>query len=103
MMMPRDPVAAVTHLDPYPYYAELVGRSPVHRDDRIGMWVVASAEAVGAVLASEICRVRPPAEPVPRALVGAPAGEVFRHLVRMNDGAAHRALRPAVSATLAGL
>ncbi|HEV8584515.1 MAG TPA: cytochrome P450 [Methylomirabilota bacterium] len=56
-----------------------------------------------AVLTSELCRVRPPAEPVPKALVGSPAGEIFGALVRMNDGAAHLRLKPGVSASLAML
>src|SRR5207253_388901 len=37
-------------------------------------------------------------EPVPRSLVGSPAGEVFALLVRMNDGAFHAQHRPAVDA-----
>jgi cytochrome P450 len=48
-------------------------------------------------------RVRPTAEPVPRAIVGSAAGEVFGHLVRMNDGVAHQAHRPALQRALAGL
>jgi cytochrome P450 len=97
---PRDPIAAVTHPDPYPYYADLVTRRPLYRDDALGLWVASSAGAVSPVLASELCRVRPPTEPVPKALVGSPAGEIFRHLVRMNDGPGHARLKPAVSATL---
>jgi cytochrome P450 len=97
---PPDPVAAVTHPDPYPFYAELVAKRPLDRDDSLGLWVAASAEAVTAVLASDLCRVRPPAEPVPRALVGSPAGEIFRHLVRMTDGPGHAPCKHAVAATL---
>jgi cytochrome P450 len=100
---PRDPVAAVTHPDPYPYYAELVAARPLYRDDRQGYWVASSAAAVTAVLTSERCRVRPPAEPVPKALVGSPAGEIFRRLVRMTDGAGHDAAKYAVAATLHSL
>jgi cytochrome P450 len=99
---PRDAIAAVTHPDPYPYYRDLVARTPVYRDEALGLWVVASATAVRAALTSELCRVRPPAEPVPRALVGSAAGEIFAGLVRMNDGAVHAALKPRVSAMLAG-
>ena len=66
---PSDPIAAVTHADPYPYYAELVARRPIYRDEALGLWVAADAAAVTAVLTSEATRVRPPAEPVPRALV----------------------------------
>src|SRR3954454_3330356 len=97
---PSDPIAAVTFPDPYPFYAELVARG-LYRDETLGLWVAASAEAVTAVLASDLCRVRPPSEPVPRALVGSPAGEIFRHLVRMNDGPVHDSCRQAVVAMLA--
>jgi cytochrome P450 len=96
---PTDPIAAVTFPDPYPFYAELAARG-LYRDETLGLWIAASAEAVTAVLASDLCRVRPPAEPVPRALVGSPAGEIFRHLVRMNDGPLHDSCRQAVSAML---
>jgi len=103
MTPPSSPVAAVTHADPYPYYAELVARRPIHRDEALGLWVAAGAAAVTATLTSEVARVRPPAEPVPRALLGSAAGEIFRQLVRMNDGAAHLRLKPGVAATVATL
>ena len=96
---PPDPIAAVTFPDPYPFYTDLVARG-LYRDEALGLWIAASAEAVTAVLKSDLCRVRPPAEPVPRALVGSPAGEIFRHLVRMNDGPVHDSCRQAVSAML---
>src|SRR5213593_1263292 len=86
MERPRDPIAAVTHADPYPYYAELVAARPFHRDEALGLWIAASAAAVRAVLTSGLCRVRPAPEPVPRSLVGSPAADVFRLLVRMTDG-----------------
>ena len=100
---PADAVAAATHSDPYPYYARLVAERPMHRDDRLGAWVAASATAVTEVLTSSICRVRPPAEPVPRAIDGSPAGEIFRHLVRMNDGAMHCPFKRAIVGTLGSL
>src|SRR5713101_9092331 len=100
MTRPDNPIDAVTHLDPYPYYAELVAHQPIYRDDALGLWVAASAAAVNAVLHSDLCRVRPPAEPVPKALLGSPAADIFRHLVRMNDGMGHCPFRQAVSATL---
>ena len=103
MPAPRDPIAAVTHPDPYPYYAELVARTPLYHDPGLGLWIASSAAAVTAVLTSELCRVRPPAEPVPVALLGSPAADVFRHLVRMNDGPAHATFKPAVAATLRDL
>jgi len=100
MALPRDPVAAVTHPDPYPYYASLVAERPVYREEALGLWVASSAAAVTAVLSSDLCRVRPPAEPVPRGLLGSPAGDIFGHLVRMNDGPGHCPFKQAVSATL---
>lgn len=98
--VPRDPIAAVTHRDPYPYYARLAAQKPLHRDEALGLWVASSAATVTAVLTSDLCRVRPPAEPVPKALLGSPAADIFRHLVRMNDGAGHCPFTRAVSATL---
>jgi cytochrome P450 len=98
--VPRDPIAAVTHRDPYPYYARLVAEKPFYRDEALGLWVASSAAAVTAVLTSDLCRVRPPAEPVPKALLESPAADIFRHLVRMNDGVGHCPFKQAVSATL---
>ncbi len=100
---PANPIAAVTHPDPYPYYADLVARQPLSRDETLGLWVATSAANVTAVLTSDLVQVRPAAEPVPRALLGSPAGDIFGHLVRMNDGAYHRAFKGAVSATLQSL
>jgi len=96
---PSDPIAAATHSDPYPYYARLVAERPLYRDERLDLWVASSAAAVLDVLSSEICRVRPPAEPVPRSLVGSPAGEIFRQLVRMNDGDQHCPFKTAIVGT----
>ena len=101
MHAPANAVAAVTHPDPYPFYAALVAERPLYRDD--ALWVATGADAVTAVLQSGLCRVRPPAEPVPRALLGSPAATLFRHLVRMTDGAGHCPLKRAVTSTLAGV
>ena len=98
---PATPLAAVTHPDPYPYYAGLVARTPLARDAGLGLWVAASAEAVTGVLTSERCRVRPVEEPVPKALVGTAVGEIFSRLVRMNDGPRHAALKPTIEAIVA--
>jgi cytochrome P450 len=100
MTPPPHPFAAVTHADPYPYYAELVARRPLYRDDTLGLWVASSASAVTAVLTSELCRVRPVAEPVPRALLGSRAGDIFGSMIRMNDGDAHADVKPAVAGML---
>ena len=99
-MPPHDPIAAVTHPDPYAYYADLVARTPLYYDRTLALWVAVSAAAVTAVLASASCLVRPQAEPVPAALLGSPPGDIFRHLVRMRDGPGHCSLKRAVAATL---
>jgi len=95
----KDPIAAVTHPDPYPYYADLASR-PLHRDETLGLWVASSAADVTAALTSELGRVRPPAEPVPKTLLGSPAAEIFGRLIRMNDGPGHCPFNRAVGATL---
>lgn len=100
MKPPADPIAAVTHPDPYPYYRELVARSPFSRNDALGLWVAASADAVTAVLTSPLGRVRPLPEPVPSALAGSPAAEIFGRLVRMTDGPGHGVLKPVVATTI---
>ena len=100
MHPPTDPIAAVTHPDPYPYYAALAAERPLYRDATLGLWVASGAGVVGEVLASDACRVRPAAEPVPAALLGTAAGDLFARLVRMTDGPAHRPLRRAVAAAL---
>ncbi len=100
---PRHPIEAVTHPDPYPYYADLVHRSPLYRDVALDMWVACSAAAVRAVLTAPACRVRPSTEPVPRAIAGRPAGDIFSRLVRQNDGAGHQPMKQAVAATLESL
>ncbi len=102
-MPPHDPIAAVTHPDPYPYYADLAARTPLYRDETRGLWVAASAAAVTDALSSACCQVRPPTEPVPMALLGSPAGDIFRRLARMNDGPGHGSLKRAIGASLGGL
>jgi len=102
--MPVDPVAAVTHADPYPFYAQLRAGPALVWNEKLRVWVASRADVVESVLlAHGALRVRPAAEPVPRAIVGSPAGEVFGHLVRMNDGTAHQAHRPALQRALARL
>lgn len=102
--MPADPVAAVTHADPYPFYETLRAGPPLAWNESLRLWVASRAEVIEALLmAPGALRVRPVAEPVPRAIAGSPAGEVFGHLVRMNDGPAHAAHKPALQRALAGL
>jgi len=102
-MFPQDPIAAVTHPDPYDYYADLVARKPLYYDDKLRLWVASGAGAVAAVLTNHLCRARPANEPVPKSLLGSPAAEIFRHLVRMNDGERHCPFKQAVSAALASI
>jgi cytochrome P450 len=90
---PADPIAAVTHHDPYPYYADLARRAPLAYDEKLRCWVAAGAQEVEAVLSSPDCRVRPPDEPVPMAIVGTRAGDLFRTFARTNDGDVHERLR----------
>jgi len=84
---PADPLAAVTHPDPYPFYDNLVRNRLFYFDETLGTWVASSAQAVSAVLASSALRVRPPDELIPRALVDSAAGDLFGKFVRMRDGA----------------
>src|SRR5579863_6646987 len=77
MPFPHNPIAAVIHPDPYPYYAHLVADRPLYRDETLGLWVASSAAMVRAVLMSDICRVRPLTEPIPKALLGSPAATIF--------------------------
>lgn len=99
-----DPVAAATHADPYPFYASLRNGPPLAWNEKLRLWVASRAEVIEEVLqAHGALRVRPVAEPVPSAIAGSPAGEVFGHLVRMNDGTAHETHRPALQRALSGL
>jgi unspecific monooxygenase len=88
-MEPTNPIAAATHRNPYPYYEALLGGPSLYFDEELRMWVAAHAHSVSQIFADPSCRVRPMAEPVPAALEGQPAGEIFRHLVRMVDGGHH--------------
>jgi cytochrome P450 len=101
--LPLNPVAAVTHPDPYPYYAELVTHKPIYYDAALGLWIATSAEAIEAVLTSELCRVRPASEPIPKALLGSRAADIFGALVRMTDGPSHGPRKQAVSTSLGSL
>ncbi|ATB38515.1 cytochrome p450 oxidoreductase [Cystobacter fuscus] len=100
MTPPTDPYQAVTHPDPYPYYASLCARGGLQRIAGFEPWIAADAATVRAVLTSEACRVRPQAEPVPSHLLGSPAGALFGRLVRMNDGAPSAAVKQALASAL---
>jgi cytochrome P450 len=100
---PADAIAAVTHPDPYPWYARLREGPALVFDERLRLWVASRAGVVREAFAHPALRVRPAAEPVPRAIAGTPAGELFGRLVRMNDGAPHAAHKPVLQKALAGL
>ncbi|RYF41951.1 MAG: cytochrome P450 [Comamonadaceae bacterium] len=95
-MPPKHAIEAVTHPDPYPYYRSLRTQRPLFFDEALGLWVASGHAAVSAAFAHPQLLVRPPAEPVPAALLDTSAGEVFALLVRMTDGAFHAAHKPAV-------
>ncbi|WP_213952799.1 cytochrome P450 [Variovorax sp. dw_954] len=102
-MSPANAIDAVTHPDPYPYYATLRQGPPLAFDDTLQLWVASRADVVAEVLEHPALRVRPVTEPVPRGIAGGPAGEVFGRLVRMNDGALHAVHRRMLQKALAGL
>jgi len=85
-IIPRNPIEAVTHVNPYPYYADLVRRKPLYYDKTLKFWVASSADAVTAILTHDMCRLRPAAEPVPKVPLYSPAADIFRHMMRVTDG-----------------
>ena len=93
---PRDAIAAVTHADPFSYYRALRDEKPLFFDAALGLWVATSHAVLSDAFAHPQLRVRPPAEPVPKALVGKAVGDVFAQLVRMTDGDFHAAHKPAM-------
>jgi len=101
-MQEIDVLSAVRHPDPYPFYAALAARGALLRDERLGLWIAASPQLVEEVLLHPALRVRPPAEPVPSAIAGGSAGQVFAALVRMNDGERHAAPKAVLQRALAG-
>ncbi len=102
-LKPTHVIDAVTHPNPYPFYAELVAQRPFYYDEALKAWVVSGAEGVTEILSHPACRVRPLDEPVPRGLVGSAAAGIFQHLARMNDGYKHLELKQAINARLARL
>ena len=98
-----DPISAVTHADPYPFYAGMRAEGGFRFEPGLRLWVASSAAAVAEVFANPACRVRPLAEPVPAALVGTAVGELFGRLMRMNEGPAHELPKRAAGPVLSGL
>lgn len=91
---------APCHPDPYPYYASLRAGPALVFDAELKCWIASRAEVVRQVLESPACTVRPVAEPVPRNIVGGSAGEVFSHLIRMNEGQKHALPRQVIQSSL---
>ena len=77
-------LTAVTHEDPYPYYASL---PPNFFDEELSMWVATRASTVTDVLTSAICRV-------------APEGRSAMGLARLSDGDAHAPLKRVATDTV---
>ena len=100
---PEHILAASSHRNPYPYYASRVAGPALVFDAPRKLWVASSAASVKAVLGNPACHVRPTAEPVPAAIIGSAAGEVFGHLVRMNEGVRHDAPKLALQRFLASV
>ncbi|HET7095058.1 MAG TPA: hypothetical protein VFI22_16320, partial [Thermomicrobiales bacterium] len=103
MRRPVDPIAAATHPDPYPYYDRLRAGRPFAFDATLDLWVAADFASATAVLTDPRCRVRPPDEPLPPALRGSRAGDIFCRLARMNDGEFHAKARRMVAQALASV
>ncbi len=80
---------APTAEDPYPYYSRLAVEQPFLFDGALNCWVAASAGTVDAVLGNKAFHVRPIDDAVPSQMRGTALGELFAHMVRMTDGAAH--------------
>lgn len=100
---PADPIAAVTHRDPSAFYDALLRGPELVYDERLRLWIAAKASVVEQVLNDPRLRVRPVHEPVPAAIEGGSAGEVFARLVRMNEGPAHDTPKLALHRALAAL
>jgi cytochrome P450 len=65
------------------------------------MWIAEGTALVEQVLSHPALRVRPLSEPVPAAIAGGSAGEVFGALVRMNEGERHAVPKLALQRALA--
>ena len=99
---PTNPIAAVTHPEPGPYYRHLASL-PLHFDNELQCWIAASPRTVRAVLDCEALRVRPPHQRVPAHLVDTAAGDLFSRLARMNDGDGHHEMRTMIDQVIASI
>lgn len=97
------PLQAVTHSDPDLCYEHLRRRAGLSFDTELGLWIASDAPSVQAVLEHPDCLVRPAGEPVPAYLGQGAASEIFRRLMRMNEGAAHLAPKRIMALALAAV
>lgn len=100
MTQPITILNAACHINPYPYYASLREGPALVFDAELKCWIASRAAVVKQVLESPACAVRPVAEPVPRNITGGSAGEVFSHLMRMNEGQAHALPKHVIQSSL---
>jgi len=102
-MDPLDPIKAASHPNPYPYYATLRRREPqLEHDLALELWVASKAGAVLEILHNPALVVRPPEQPVPKAIDHSAAGTIFGQLIRMNEGKYHHIARTALEVALQG-
>ena len=100
-MDPLDPIKAASHPNPYPYYATLRRREPqLEHDLTLKLWVASKAGAVLEILHNPALVVRPPEQPVPKAIDHSAAGTIFGQLIRMNEGKYHHIARTALEVAL---
>lgn len=88
-MHPTNPVIAVCHGNPYPYYNSLLEGSALIFDEQLKLWVASHAAVIQEIFDNPHCAVRPSAEQVSKSIESSSAGEIFSHLIRMNEGSKH--------------
>jgi cytochrome P450 len=102
-MYPTNAIAAVTHVNPYPWYQQLLAGPALHFDPQLRLWIASRAAVIQEVMDSPHCLVRPSGEAIPHALAGSSAGVVFARLIRMNDGPGHARPKQVIGQALAAL
>ena len=102
-MSPKNPILAVCHSDPYPYYQSLLDGPALLFDAELKLWIASRAEVIEEIFANPHCAVRPSAELVPKAIAASSAGEVFADLIRMNEGSKHERPKLAMQLALSSL
>lgn len=102
-MSPKNPILAVCHSDPYPYYQSLLDSPALLFDAELKLWIASRAEVIEEIFTNPHCAVRPSAELVPKAIAASSAGEVFADLIRMNEGSKHERPKLAMQLALSSL